>query len=181
MSGFGSHWKFLIVWNHTLQLFVYGYFVLFGARERKSHLMERLFVLSIMTSTVVSVMFWSLETMGAFGNVMASYPPLLNHVQHTLPVLATVTELALHEHKFGSLYSDLMDCIVYMVVYALWMSVCRLVNGWWAYKFLEEFGLRDWAMFVVVVVAFSSVCHMAGRALSAWWHSGRSMAAKGKE
>jgi hypothetical protein len=160
---FGGAWQFLTVWNQTLQIIVFGYFVLFGTEEKKFHsLFERLFVLSTATSIVVVSMFWALHMQGAFGEIPL-YPWWLNHAQHTIPLFATLTELYLHEHKFGSLRGDIRDVLVYGGAYGLWILACYSQNRYWPYPFLKFMNLTQWIVLTAFTFGFLVFAHLVSR------------------
>ncbi|KAL0483991.1 AIG1 [Acrasis kona] len=176
-QGFAGPFKFMTVWNHALQIIVFGYFTLFGREERRYHsYFERLFVLTTATSTVVVTMFWGLVFSGRFKDT-DNIPWGLNHIQHTMPIFATFLELYLHEHKYGSLGGDLFDIGAYGIIYGLFMSLCKYINGWWPYPFLEELYLRDWVFMVGGTLAFFLFSHLIWRGV----HSLRHVAKKIKQ
>jgi hypothetical protein len=133
--------------------------------------MERLFVISAASSVVVVCMFWGLVFRGEFAGLEKVVPPWLNHAQHTLPIFATLSELFLHKHNFGSLRRDVQDVLLYGAAYGCWILVTYSQNRYWPYPFLQQMNGIEWTIMVGSTFGFLVLAYLLSRGISILRHT----------
>jgi hypothetical protein len=178
--GFGSHWKFLTIWTHTLNVIFYTLCVI--NMVPKSYL-SWLFKLSFTSSVCVSALFWGILFLNpnAFKIGDFNYPLWLDHAQHTVPCIVALFELILVDYAYHSLIAELAVIFSFAGSYLAFTFYLKKVNGYYPYPFMESFTRQHWIGFIIFSAILASVVHIAGRFLSAAIHKKPSMEHRNKQ
>lgn len=121
------------------------------------------------TSVTICVGFWAL-TFSPFFHVMfeehAKHVALhsaMNHGIHTLPLLATVLELVLTNHRMQMpLMQGILGWVVCLLSYLGWITWCEYHAGVWAYPIMKGMEVKFRIVAVVCYALLQAILYQIG-------------------
>lgn len=184
-NSLGGRKKFLTHLNLILQC---GYFFLAllndvaGTNERAASRQGALqkardwvfTSLAFPLGTFVTSIFWTIYAYDRELILPSSmdewFPTWLNHVMHTLPLVAAVGEQVLVPHTHQRGYKRLMPMFGVYLLYLLWLVFIRYKAGFWVYPVFDALDNRGRAVFLIVLSVPALFCYVLGEKLhvSVW-------------
>jgi len=191
-EDFGGKWKYLTHLNVALQLAVFSLALCNDLLEMKaasgrkkaassSSSLRRLYDFLLTTAAFpigvfVTVSFWSIWAVDrelVFPRELDAYfPPVTNHMMHTVPAFSLLAELYTSCHVFPA--SKLAGMAVTGVYIATYLAIAVSVHhytGHWVYGFLEVLSFQQRNLFFAMCTGVIMLFYLMGQALdNLFWH-----------
>ncbi|GAM16959.1 hypothetical protein SAMD00019534_001340 [Acytostelium subglobosum LB1] len=133
----------------------------------------------------ITLMFWILYNIDPallMVDAPTSYPPVLNHIQHTMPAVVMVIEMLFVNHQYhrqlkpvvaglpttANVYQDVGQVVSFNLTYLSILVVSRYVQGHWVYPFFEMIPLHSKIIFIFSSSCLSVSLYIITRQLNRW-------------
>ncbi|XP_076626259.1 androgen-dependent TFPI-regulating protein isoform X4 [Colletes latitarsis] len=175
-----KEFKYLTVWGVIIQTVFFlicmlnDWFGTNAASPKKPPFIRKLkdyvhAVLSFPVAMFVGVIFWSLMFVDrelVFPKAIDPYFPWwLNHLMHTMIMVSTLVETILSPRKYPKRAQGLFGHLMFMFTYLIWMHIIYLKSGIWVYPVMKVLSLPMRAVFLFVLLLFSSMLYFIGEML----------------
>ncbi|XP_045118467.1 androgen-induced gene 1 protein-like isoform X1 [Portunus trituberculatus] len=186
----GGRWKYLTYIDLVLQCSFFGLCVLndlLGSEtvvaNKRSFLQKlRDFVLTTLVvplGVFIPLIFWGLYAVDRdliFPVSMdAWFPSWLNHLMHTLPLIASLLEVVFVNHVYPRGRILYIPIIVASALYVSWLCFIAYYGGFWVYPVFEVLDFKSRAVFMACLVPPNLFFVFLGQKLhTAIWGSGKS-------
>ncbi|KAF2355861.1 FAR-17a/AIG1-like protein [Trinorchestia longiramus] len=195
-EAYGGNYKFLTYLNVLLQLSYFSIALLndiVGSDSRQSNkqcslqrFRDWLFTTLVFPiGSFVAVVFWGLYFLDRElifpASMDAWFPSWLNHLMHTLPLVAVIVETVIvyHSHQRG--HSRLIPISVVYILYLSWLMYIRVMAGFWVYPVFEQLNTVGRIGFFFALTIPTMVLYVLGEKLhAAVWGSADSGQKKAK-
>lgn len=110
-------------------------------------------------------------------------PPLMNHIQHSVPAIAALLDMLLTDHHYEpqTMLLDLGLVGGVSVLYVVMLLYVRMTQQVWLYPFIGLMGPSIQAVFFTLSVGMTVVCYFGGCFASKWlWKAKQKYAATHK-
>ncbi|XP_045118476.1 androgen-induced gene 1 protein-like isoform X2 [Portunus trituberculatus] len=187
---YGGRLKFLTFLDGVLQCSFFGLCVLndlLGSEtvvaNKRSFLQKlRDFVLTTLVvplGVFIPLIFWGLYAVDRdliFPVSMdAWFPSWLNHLMHTLPLIASLLEVVFVNHVYPRGRILYIPIIVASALYVSWLCFIAYYGGFWVYPVFEVLDFKSRAVFMACLVPPNLFFVFLGQKLhTAIWGSGKS-------
>ncbi|EFA75826.1 hypothetical protein PPL_10881 [Heterostelium album PN500] len=135
---------------------------------------------------IISSMFWGIYHFDQelilprqFEMLMPAY---LNHLQHTLPGVAMVLEMALVNHQYhrflvpviagvastANIYQDITQLLSFLMSYLAILVIARYIQGVWVYPIIEVIPTHSKVIFIFSSSCFFTAIYIISRQISRW-------------
>ncbi|XP_018018848.1 androgen-induced gene 1 protein [Hyalella azteca] len=93
------------------------------------------------------------------------FPSWLNHVVHTLPLVAVLLELLCVQRSFPSKKKGFLCISLVSCIYIAWVFFIAHTTGDWVYPVLAKLPTPHRALFIVGLVGLMGLCYFVGHVL----------------
>ena len=177
LRSFGGPWKFLTHWNLWFQLVYFSIAVLNNfmgseatVKGRSSKMQKwRDFLFASVAfpfGVFVSAAFWLIY---AYNSeliwpqfLQAIFPPIANHMMHTVPAAGQVIECLLNYHIFPKRFAGLATCGSIALVYLIWICIIAYYGGFWVYPVLGVMSAPGRTVFITICAAMAALLYILG-------------------
>jgi len=193
-NAWPGKWKYLTIWNLVLQL-VYHVVALINDlvgsselnRNRQTFLqkLRDAYYASLVfpTGMFVCTVFWGMYCVDEKLILLPiDFPPWLNHVMHTVPVISILTDSIMFPHSYQKTELTLGALLCGMVAYVAWIVWIHQITNVWPYPVLSILGTTGRASFISAAGVVMLMFYFLGEALNQWrWGAEIAANQKGKK
>lgn len=190
-QSIGGRWKYLTYINLVLQCGYFGLCVLndlLGSETvvaNKRSLLQKIrdFVLTTLVvplGVFIPLIFWGLYAVDReliFPVSMdAWFPAWLNHLMHTLPIIATLLEVVFVNHVYPRGRVLYVPIIIAAALYVSWLCFIAYHGGFWVYPVFEVLDFKSRAVFMACLIPPNLFFVFLGQKLhtAIWGNTGKS-------
>lgn len=93
-------------------------------------------------------------------------PIWLNHVMHTLPLVACLIEMALVNHNYPRFVKGVLLSVMIGIAYLVWIFYIAFTTGFWVYEMLNVMDSLSKGLFIFSQLSFIAIAYKTGELLN---------------